>query len=326
MMNVEDDPADTIRPRLDAAGGDAAAVTVLEAVKDPGRPERGFDLSRDLPRLKGALDDLPDCRLVVIDPVSAYLGGTDSHKNAEIRGLLAPLGLLARDRRVAVVLVSHLNKGGGGNPLGRVTGSGAFGAAVRSAWLFAGDPDGADTAADERVRSRRLMLPMKNNLAPNTGGLAYSIGAGADPGGMPRVWWEPDPVTNTAEDVLAAAAAHRVRDAGDGPGGVAEWLSELLLDAGGELPAGDVEDHAKAAGFSMKQAHAARKRIKAATSKSGMGGGWVWSLPASAGGDPKPPPGEGAPEDAEDAPSPTVGAFGAFGASSGDERGADDAF
>ncbi|MFH5803110.1 AAA family ATPase [Alienimonas sp. DA493] len=182
MLNAEDAADDTLGPRFDAAGGDPARLAVLEAVKDPGRPERCFDLSRDLPRLDAALDRLAEIappRLVVIDPLGAYMGGSDSYKDAEVRGLLAPLARLAERRDVAVVLVCHLNKGNhGGTPLSRITGSGGIGAAARCAWLAGSDPD--ETPELGRP-PRRLLVSLKNNLAAAVGGLAYRI-SGDDPG------------------------------------------------------------------------------------------------------------------------------------------------
>lgn len=51
--------------------------------------------------------------MVVIDPISAYMGVADSHNNADVRSILAPLSELAAKHRVAIVAVSHLNKGSG---------------------------------------------------------------------------------------------------------------------------------------------------------------------------------------------------------------------
>jgi putative DNA primase/helicase len=64
------------------------------------------------------------------------------------------------------VVVSHLNKGGGGDAMGRVTGSMAFIAAARAVFLVCKDPD------DDK---RRLFLPIKNNLGVDSPGLAFCI-------------------------------------------------------------------------------------------------------------------------------------------------------
>ena len=117
LLSAEDDPADTIRPRLDAAEADCARIHVLQAIRDVdakgNSTERMFSFKRDLVALEERLSSLPDCKLLIIDPVSAYLDGTDSHNNTDVRGLLAPLAKLATDHKVAVVLVQHLNKSSG---------------------------------------------------------------------------------------------------------------------------------------------------------------------------------------------------------------------
>jgi hypothetical protein len=270
LLSAEDAIADTIRPRLDAAGADVSRIVALEAIRsvgDNGRElARAFDLSRDLPALEAAIRSVEGCRLVVIDPVTAYLGGVDSHKNAEIRGLLAPLGAIAERHRVAVVAVTHLNKASGGPAIYRAMGSLAFAAAARAAWAVSKHKD------DPR---RRLLLPIKNNIAPDTGGLAYRIEPlGVD--GCPALAWEPDPVNLSADDALAA-------DLGQGGGrterdDAAGWLRDLL--AHGPRPARDVERDARDAGHSIATVRRAKAAMGVVSRKPAFGGPWEWTLPA----------------------------------------------
>ncbi len=272
LLSAEDGVADTIRPRLDAAGADATRIVALEAIRsvgDNGREsDRAFDLSRDLPALEGAIRSVEGCRLVVIDPVTAYLGGVDSHKNAEIRGLLAPLGAIAERHRVAVVAVTHLNKSGGGPAIYRAMGSLAFAAAARAAWAVSKDRN------DPR---RRLLLPIKNNIAQDTGGLAYRIEpTGVD--GCPAVAWEPDPVNVSADDALGGDRGYdggrTERD------DAAAWLCDFL--ARGSKPANDVFSEAKAAGFAKRTIQRAKALAGVRPRKETFGGGWVWELSAPA--------------------------------------------
>ncbi|MBC7352472.1 MAG: AAA family ATPase, partial [Thermogutta sp.] len=76
MLTLEDDPADTIRPRLDAMHADVTRVRILKAVNyrdiDGARRQRGLTLA-DLPVIEKALESLSDCRLVVIDPIGDFL-------------------------------------------------------------------------------------------------------------------------------------------------------------------------------------------------------------------------------------------------------------
>jgi putative DNA primase/helicase len=94
--------------------------------------------------------------LVIIDPITAYLGDADSHKNAEVRALLAPLAEMAASQRVSVLAVSHLTKSAGMDALLRVQGSIGFAAAARAVWGVAKDKDNP---------SRRLFMPL--NAAPH---------------------------------------------------------------------------------------------------------------------------------------------------------------
>lgn len=203
FLSAEDDAEDTIRPRLEAAGADLSRVFILDAVVDGYRADgsevqRGFNLKTDLARLGRMLDEIGGAALIVIDPITAYLGETDSHKNAEIRALLAPLGDLAAKHGAAVVCVSHLNKSTGGEALMRVTGSLAFVAAARAAFIVAKDPESD---------ARRLFLPMKNNIGNDRSGLAFAIESAQvkSTAGLietSRIAWESDPVTVTADEAM----------------------------------------------------------------------------------------------------------------------------
>ena len=117
IVSAEDDPADTIRPRLDAAEADVNRVHILSAIQytasDGKKEERAFTLA-DMPMLEAALAGLPDCRLVIIDPIGSFLGGgVDAHRDNEVRSILGPLAALAAKYNVAVVMVSSARKGSG---------------------------------------------------------------------------------------------------------------------------------------------------------------------------------------------------------------------
>ena len=96
ILSAEDDAGDTIRPRLDAAGADVTAVHQISAVcQRDGKGRRTFNLQADLALMEAAIERLGNVRLVIIDPVSSYLGKVDSHKNSDVRGALEPLGDMA---------------------------------------------------------------------------------------------------------------------------------------------------------------------------------------------------------------------------------------
>ncbi len=280
LLSAEDDVADTIRPRLEAAGADVSRIHVLTMVRDTdqdGRPfSRGFSLRRDLELLADVLAANPAVRLVVVDPISAYLGDTDSHNNAEVRGLLAPLAELAARHRVAVLGVSHLNKSSG-PAMYRTSGSLAFVAAARAVFVI---------TRDQAEPARRLLLPVKNNLAQDLTGLAYSVGTAEN--GAPVVLWEPEAVTVTAEEALAPAPSDD--DRGEREEAEA-WLQKVL--APGSLSAKDIFRQAREAGIAERTLKRAKARLGVVTIKEHFSGGWRWKLPAPAeGGQPRGPAGE----------------------------------
>ena len=262
LVSGEDDPGDTIRPRLDMAGASAGRVHYLQSIRDHDG-ERGFTLADVVP-IASLLDSIGDCKLIVIDPVSAYLAGTDSHKNSDIRALLTPLAQMAAAYGVAIVAVSHLNKSQAGNALSRVTGSLAFVAAARAAYVVARCPD--DPA-------RRLVLPIKNNLGNDLTGMAYRIASQND---VPYIVWEKDPVTISADEALAPMqdAPRSARD------DAAEFLTQLL--SRDPVSVDQVKAEGKAAGFSWATLRRAKEEIGAKSKKAGFDtAGWCWYLPLS---------------------------------------------
>lgn len=265
ILSAEDDPGDTIRPRLEAAGADLNRVFVIDAVPEDNDQLREFSLVKDIARLGKLLDRIGGVAMVIIDPISAYLGGTDSHKNSDVRALLSPLSTLAAAHGTAIVCVSHLNKSMNGNALSRVTGSLAFVAAARAAYIVTKDPD------DE---TRRLFLPAKNNIGPDSTGLAYRIES-ATVGDIEtcRIVWDCEYITMTADDALSQLPDEE-RTARDE---ARDWLTYYLQD--GPRAAKDVYRDAGQCAFSKRTLDSAKRELKVAAHKRDFSGGWVWELP-----------------------------------------------
>jgi putative DNA primase/helicase len=267
LLSAEDDPSDTIRPRLEAAGADLDKVHILEAVrhvKPNGESSLDhFSLQTDITALQDAAVSR-DVRLIVIDPISAYLGSTDSHVNAKVRGLLAPLTALAQSLRFALVIVDHLSKSN--RPaLYRPNGSIGFTAAARAVWFFAKDPDASE---------QRLMLPGKLNLAPEQTGLGYALKEN-EPGTVVVEWGAA--VTMTADSVLQPEAAEERSERLE----AADWLREQL--AAGPVGAKQLKKDATAAGLSWITVRRAQGLLGIKPAKNGMEGGWSWQLPTPEG-------------------------------------------
>jgi hypothetical protein len=267
LLSCEDDIADTIRPRLEVAEADLSRVHVLEAIKQIKGGMRGFNLTTDLKQLEEELDRIGGLTLIIIDPVSAYLGGTDTHRNADVRAVLAPLQEMASRRGIAVVAVSHFNKSAGqGKSINAITGSGAFVAASRSTFVVTKDNNNPEL---------RLLLQAKNNLA-NAPGLSFRTIQGRTKDGItaPFVRFEIGTVSLTADEAIGQMGATGARSAIDE---AKAFLEEELSQ--GAISANELMQRANEAGISEKTLRRAQSQIGVKPRKSEFGGGWVWSLP-----------------------------------------------
>lgn len=270
FLSAEDDAADTIRPRLEAVGADLSRCAVVDAILDTDETgairQRSFSLKNDLARLEGVLNDIGEVRLIVIDPITAYLGGIDSHKTSDVRDLLSPLANFAERHQVAILGISHLNKSNTQDALLRVNGSLAFVAAARAAFVV---------AKDKNNPARRLLLPLKNNLAKDIGGFAFSIADVLLENGLEtsKIVFEDAPVNMTADEAMNARPAREEAGAVDD---ARQFLLDLL--SAGPLPSGEVKAEAEKAGLSFRAIRRAKDLGGIDANKEGFDGGWIWSL------------------------------------------------
>lgn len=267
LLSCEDGISDTIRPRLENHGADLDRIHVLRGTRQVETPERlsMFNLERDLYDLEVALQRIGTVKLIVIDPLSAYLGSeANSHKDADVRRILAPLAALSSRHQVCTIGIMHLNKGSAQHPLAlhRIMGSLAFAAAARSVWLCVKD------SQDETGR-RRLFLPVKNNLAPSPGGLAYRI----EPPGV--VTWEDGAVDTNADESLQQTRPRSQTAKDDAQ----DFLREALSD--GAMESDDVFEQAKRQGISaptLKRAKQDMPNVKARKRTIDGQTRWAWMI------------------------------------------------
>jgi len=270
IISVEDDPGDTIRPRLDAHLADVLKVHLLSAVRHAGKDGKPFEVMftlRDLDALETALKTHPDCKLVMIDPIGSFIGGTtDAHRDNEVRSVLAPVAALAAKYGPAVLVIAHRRKSGGTYADDLALGSRAFTGLARAVWHLSRDPND---------KTRRLLLPGKNNLAPESDGLAFSIMG--DPAALV---WDRDPVTMNADEALAVEndESEKPGPAPDARSAAAEWLRDLL--SAGPMAVAMIQAEAQAAGYAWRTVHRAKDELGIKPYKAGFGGAWTWRLPS----------------------------------------------
>lgn len=146
LQNAEDDIDGTIVPRLIANKANRECIGYIN------EELKAFDI-KQLKRLEEKIINFkPD--IVVIDPLTSYLGGINMYVPNEVRDVLKPLKDLAQKYNCAMVFIMHLNKGNG-SATNRVLGSIDFVSMARSVLLVAEDPTNS---------SQRLVLPLKTNL------------------------------------------------------------------------------------------------------------------------------------------------------------------
>lgn len=195
VMSAEDGLADTVRPRFDAAGADVSKVYAIEGV--PVITEDGTRVLRpptmaDITGLEEGIT-ATGARLLTIDVVMAYLPtGVDAHKDQDVRRVLSALATLADKTRCTVLMLRHLNKAPGRDPLYRGGGSIGIVGAARAGLLVARDP------GDENLR---ILASVKSNLGPAAGSLSYRL-LDAPEHGCARIEWQ-GTSNHTAHTVLA---------------------------------------------------------------------------------------------------------------------------
>jgi hypothetical protein len=192
IMAAEDDPADTIKPRLRAMGANLKRLSMLGT----GRNEKGnpkpFTLA-DIATLEDVMKRRPHTRLMIIDPLPGFLpSGVDDHKNAELRAVLGPLAEFAARHRVGILGITHFNKGTTLRAVHRIVGSVAYRNSARATLCVVLDPE------DKR---RRFLLPDKANLTECGEGVAYRIERNEK--GEAVLTWEQGTIGMQLDDVLA---------------------------------------------------------------------------------------------------------------------------
>jgi hypothetical protein len=273
-FTVEDDPGDTIRPRLLAAGGDPGRFLVVTHVTPPAEtagaePQPRLVTLNDTAEIVRAIQRV-GARLVIFDPFNAYLGEINAYKDQEVRRLLAPLARIAQVTGAAFLFIRHPNKAVGSAALYRGGGSIGIIGAARSGLVAGRDP------ASPVGESRGALASVKNNLGAPVPSLAYQIVA--DAAGLPVVRW-------LGESQLTAEAllGHQVREGQQDDSQRARarrWLSQALTE--GPRLEEELRTQAAEEGISYATLRRAKQDLGAGSVRQAFGGAWSWRLPIDA--------------------------------------------
>ncbi len=276
IWSGEDDPADTLTPRLIAMGANLNKVHFVSGTRVRGE-ELPFDPANDMPQLAAAAERIGDVLLLIVDPVVSAVAA-DSHKNTEVRRALQPLVDLGNAMEVAILGISHFGKGGAGrDPTERVIGSIAFAAVARLVMVV------AQTTAEDGEKCR-MLARSKSNIGPDDGGFEFGVaqvGLDEHPGVQASsVQWG-RAVEGTARQLLAEAEANQDDDQSRGAA-TSEAVEALrLILSTDTVPSKSATAQMRAEGHTDKAIRTARERLRVVVARSGFGTAMAsyWRLP-----------------------------------------------
>lgn len=287
LLSAEDSLSRIAHARLQALGADLSRVYVLNAglwrdgtQQDPAlRPDliwapttfgyvpmhAFYALKHDGYALKAALEALPECRLVVIDPITAYLNVTTAGKFEEARQHVMPLATLADARGAAIVALAHREvfRESSGDQREQLR---ALATIARAIHLV-------DTLPDDP--RQRVLASIKNNLSEPQTPLAFNVEPACD--GTPTIQWSNAPAEFTAGDLLAPRAPGRERPARQQRefDRAVAWLQGAL--AAGPVPSRDLIARAATTGINDRCLDRARSKLGVQAVKQGQN--WICNLP-----------------------------------------------
>jgi uncharacterized protein YmfQ (DUF2313 family) len=266
FVAVEDDPGDTIRPRLEEAGADLTRIYFSNLVGS-GVDARTPDLERDAVDLRQLIERY-EIGSVVLDPLMALLGEkVNAYRDQDVRRVTTPLALIAQETGAVILAVRHLTKGGGGNAVYRGGGSVGIIGAARLGMLVGKDPD------DETMR---ILAVTKSNLAVEAQSLRYRVVPSSGDADIPIIEWlgttsysATDLITDYGEDDRSALAEAK------------DFIRQELSQ--GPREAAYMEKEAKSAGIALTTLNRAKRSLGVKSERHAFKGPdakWIWEMPA----------------------------------------------
>lgn len=244
---AEDGMADTIKPRLVQAGADCDRVAYI--VDDD------ISLTLEDGRIESAIRET-GASVFIVDPIQAFIPpDSDMQNAAKMRSVLRKLARTAEQSHCAVILIGHMNKGGGGmKALYRGLGSIDIAAIARSVLMI---------SKDEHRPSMRYMYPIKSSLAPEGAAIGFSFrqGGGIEWQGI----YDRNVISYTENEMLKTTKKEKAR----------AKLIKMLES--GDKPAKEVYAGLAEIGVGSRTVEKVKKELQIKTYRSGKC--WYWNMP-----------------------------------------------
>jgi putative DNA primase/helicase len=280
ILASEDDADTTLKPRLNAAGADTKKVFFAKHSTVDGTEAWDIALDRDEQLLKDMLTARPNVKLIVIDPVTSYIGDVDPNKPKEVRPFLNKLKAFAKEMDISILIIMHLSKNPDVSALHRVGGAATWIEVPRSVWFF--DAKQTDAQNEDACPLTYVMVNGKLNLVADDRkkSLEYQFaGVNIEIEGQQesigRIKW------GNESNLTLEQQFKRNRDK-PGPepkkiNAAKAWLQDYL--AAGEKFAKDVEADGKIAGHTEDALKEAKSRLGVVSRREFPNRGrWLWSL------------------------------------------------
>ena len=268
IYSTEDDPSDTLKPRLIANGANVSKVSFIAGRTNKEGKLESFDPAKDFPKIEQYIIENPDLKLLMIDPIISAVSG-DMNKANDVRRSLQPLVDLANQYDFAILGITHFAKGSANNsPADRILGSQAFSALARMAWC----------ASRRETEGDYILVRAKSNISVLDGGICYQLESVtiADKIETTKTNWL-GRIDGSAKELLNSAEL-----SGNDNNSVVDTAKEFLielLNAVEKMSSKEVQAQAKEAGFSPASIRRAQERLNIKPFRPPGEKIWFWSLP-----------------------------------------------
>jgi len=275
LMNIEDGIEDMILPRYYLAGGVRGSLRCVRGVKIKKNDDQ-YDslvaLDRDISIICTLAREMKDLGLIVIDPITNYLGKLKMNAEEDVRQVLTPLASLAEELGIVVITVGHLNKSSENtDPLARIMGAAAFAGVARSVYLFGEDKEAKDN------KYAHLMSPARGKKDKSYRYHTVEVEQDFDgiKASVVKVVWDGDS-EQTVEDALDRVPNKQLSQERE----ASSELKNFLMS--GKRPAAECEQFLKSCGFKVDDMNMHRVRKYAGVKHQQHNHKSWWFMPTNA--------------------------------------------